>query len=136
VAWTPTIGTQIVAHLIGDYVLQSHWMAAKKSEKIYLAALHSFIYVIPFLIMRPTWITMAIIIGTHFVIDHWRWSRYVIWAQNMFGPKKYRLPFPKARDSGSAFPGTTPLTLATFLAIISDDVLHMICNSLAFWIGN
>jgi hypothetical protein len=43
--------SQIVAHLVGDYVLQSDWMALEKTEpgrKGWIAALvHGLVYTIP-----------------------------------------------------------------------------------------
>jgi hypothetical protein len=134
-SWTPTIGTQIVAHLIGDYVLQPHWMAVQKTEKIQIAAGHALLYLVPFLIMRPSWLTMLLIVTSHFVIDHWRLSRFVVWAQNQFGPKQYRIAFPRDR-TGDGLPWTMPLNVFTFLLIVTDDVLHLVANSVAFWIGN
>ena len=43
---------QLVAHAVGDYVLQSEWMAVEKTK------------------------------GTHFVIDRWQLARYVAWLKN------------------------------------------------------
>ena len=40
---------QILAHLIGDYLLQSHWMAQEKTKRSIAAAVHAVSYTLPFL---------------------------------------------------------------------------------------
>lgn len=77
---------QIVAHLVGDYVLQSDWMAATKTKKSVAALAHVLTYAIPFLFLRPSIWAMAFIIGTHFIIDRWRLARLVVWAKNWIAP--------------------------------------------------
>lgn len=42
---------QIVAHLVGDYILQSHWMATEKTKRSIAAATHAITYTLPFLLL-------------------------------------------------------------------------------------
>ena len=39
---------QIVAHLVGDYLLQSDWMAREKHRRLDAAVLHVVFYTLPF----------------------------------------------------------------------------------------
>jgi hypothetical protein len=111
---------QIVAHLVGDYLLQSHWMATEKTKRSYAAAAHAITYAAPFL-----WITLdpwalAAIVGSHFVIDRYRLARFVVWAKNGFnGPV-----------TATGYPDDTPPWLAVWLLIIADNTLHLLCNGL------
>jgi Protein of unknown function (DUF3307) len=78
---------QLVAHAIGDYVLQSDWMASEKTKKSVAAVAHVLTYFLPFLCLTLSWKALLFIIGTHFVIDRWRLARYVCWAKNWLAPR-------------------------------------------------
>ena len=40
---------QLLAHAIGDYVIQSDWMATSKTKQSFAAGVHAVSYAIPFL---------------------------------------------------------------------------------------
>lgn len=124
--------SQIVAHLVGDYLLQSDWMATEKVRRSFPAAAHAVMYSLPFLFLRPSLPGWAFIVVTHFVIDRWRLARYVVWAKNFIGPWGWRPS--RARWSEYAATGyheSRPVWLATWLTIIADNTLHLICNAVA-----
>lgn len=77
---------QLLAHLIGDYCLQSHWMATTKTSKSSAALIHAVLYTVPFLLITRTPVVLAVICSTHFVIDRWRLARYVVWLKNWLAP--------------------------------------------------
>lgn len=78
---------QIFAHVAGDYILQSHWLATEKTRKHLAAAIHATVYGLPFLIaFWPSWSALVVIVGTHFVIDRWRLARFVVWLKNFIAP--------------------------------------------------
>jgi len=89
----------IVCHLIGDYVLQSDWMALKKTERSFegavAAAVHSFLYALPFwglfclsgMDFWSSWQATVLIAGTHAFIDHIRIARLVCWLKNFLSPR-------------------------------------------------
>ena len=79
---------QLLCHLVGDYILQSHWMATTKTKASMPALIHAVCYSLPFLFLRPSPEALAMIVSTHFVIDRWRLARYLIWAKNWIGPNK------------------------------------------------
>lgn len=46
----------ILAHLIGDYLIQSHWMATEKTKRWWPAIAHAVTYGLPYLIVtRSPW---------------------------------------------------------------------------------
>jgi hypothetical protein len=77
---------QIVAHLVGDYILQSDWMANEKTKRSVAALAHVLCYSLPFLFFRPSLAAWAFIGVTHFVIDRWRLARWVVYFKNWLAP--------------------------------------------------
>lgn len=73
---------QLLAHAVGDYILQSDWMANEKTKKSIAALAHIATYGLPFLLLRPSWTAYAVIVGTHFIIDRWRLARFVVALKN------------------------------------------------------
>jgi len=67
---------QLLAHLLGDYVLQNHWMANTKTKSSLAALVHVLLYGIPFLFLTSAWWQWVIIVGTHYVIDRYRLAAY------------------------------------------------------------
>src|SRR6185369_539474 len=83
--------TQLIAHALGDYLLQSGWMALNKTKSWIPATVHGIVYAIPFiLILHPSLAALAVIVGTHIVIDHYRLARYVCWTKEWFSPRRPR----------------------------------------------
>jgi hypothetical protein len=86
------------AHLVGDYLLQSDYMAAEKTQHWKPAVQHGLLYAVPFLPIlwvssAPVWalvVAMAAIAGTHIPIDHYRLARYVVWLKNQWAPRSWR----------------------------------------------
>jgi hypothetical protein len=120
---------QLLAHAVGDYLLQSHWMATEKTKRSLAAAAHALTYGLPFLAFRPSWAALAVIVGTHFVIDRWRLARFVVAAKNFLGPVR---TWPDSRAvAGTGYDPDLPPWLAVWLLIIADNTLHVLINGLA-----
>lgn len=127
---------QLVAHAVGDYILQSDWMADNKTKSSYAAALHAITYTFPFLFITASPLALLVICVTHFFIDRFRLARYVVWLKN--GPLTYA---PTTDDwrwqwkplTATGYADTKPPWLSTWLYIIADNILHVICNALAIW---
>lgn len=115
---------QFVAHLVGDFVLQSDWMASEKVRSHLAAAVHVIVYSLPFLFITQSPEVLAVIAGTHFVIDRWRLARFVVWVKNT----PWR-PWAECAATGSH--ESRPAYLAVWLLIIVDNTMHLICNGLA-----
>lgn len=146
--------TQLICHALGDYVLQSDWMANQKTKSHIPALVHAFAYSIPFWFLKPSPLALVVIISTHFVIDRWRLARYVCWAKNWLCPfwveikeleyvntpelrghiiKGYKRKFVSAWSECTAtdYPPGTPPFLAVWLLIITDNLMHIVINALA-----
>lgn len=114
---------QLVAHLIGDYILQSHWMATEKTKRSSAALIHAACYTLPFLLITLNPAALVIIFGTHFFIDRFRLARFVVWAKNgCRGP-----------ITSTGYPDYIPPWLSVWLLIIADNTLHIVINGLAIW---
>lgn len=120
---------QLIAHLIGDYFLQSDWMASEKTKKSLAALAHVFTYTIPFLFLTRSITALAVVMGTHFIIDRWRLARYVCWVKNWAAPLGWNKPWSEC--AGTGYTSDKPAFLAIWLLIIVDNTMHIICNALA-----
>ena len=140
----------LVAHAVGDYVVQSDWMANTKTERSgkgwWAAIVHGVTYTLPFLLLTTDPVALAIIAGTHVVIDHWRLARYVVWARNWLSPlrirrgsphesrvvlESYNPPWRECKATG--FPERRPLWLVMWLLFIVDNLMHVAINVAAIW---
>ena len=114
---------QVLAHFIGDYILQSHWMATQKTKDSKAALAHAGAYTLPFLTLKPRPKQVAVVFGTHFLIDRFRLARYVMWAKDFLAPRgqKHELTATGMQDD-------VPPFLSMWLMIIVDNLLHIIIN--------
>lgn len=118
----------LIAHLIGDYVLQSHVMALKKTQDGLWALLHATLYGTPYAALLgyyagTTWISFAmllILVLTHAVIDRYRLA--VSWC------RWYGVGFPGFWMEARHFQKPPP-ELATWLPILVDNTLHLTINT-------
>lgn len=67
----------IMCHLIGDYVLQSDFIAQTKGNNWYHLLVHCFLYIVPFYIVFGFDWKLIVILITHIVIDPLkaRWNK-------------------------------------------------------------
>lgn len=149
-------GDQILAHLLGDYIFQSHWMATEKTKRAWPAVCHVITYSIGFWYLAPSLKAMAFILASHYFIDRYRLARYVIWLKNHVSPSseielvqapstgdasgpggnvnQYRLVqywLPWEECKGTGYPKETPAWMSVWLLIIADNALHLLCNGFA-----
>lgn len=116
----------LLAHLVGDYLLQSHWMANEKTKHWWPAWAHALTYGVPFLLVTQSPAALAVIVGTHAVIDRYRLARHVVWAKNLVAPKPWHRPWRECSATG--YPPDTPPWLAVWLMIIADNTIHLVIN--------
>jgi len=135
---------QLVAHAVGDYVLQSDWMANEKTKRSVAAVVHALCYTIPFVFLTWSWQALLVVTVTHFVIDRWRLARFVCWVKNFLSPRRTETPLdmfggsdislwwhPWAECSGTGYHSSRPPWMAVWLMIIADNVMHVTINALA-----
>lgn len=124
--------SQLVAHGVGDYLLQSHWMANRKTSSSVAAAAHVATYTVPFAFLTQDPLALALIAGTHFLIDRFRLARFVVFAKNHIAP---RSAWPKAQTA-TGYDADVPPWLAVWLLIIADNILHILINAAVLtWIA-
>lgn len=76
----------IVVSLVGDYLVQSDWMATEKTKRTTAALAHAIVYTLCFLVLTRSPRALAIIGASHFAIDRWRLARFVCYAKNFLAP--------------------------------------------------
>lgn len=119
---------QLVAHLVGDYIFQTHWMAVRKTEDSFAALVHAVTYSLPFLLLTTSWMALTVIIVTHFLIDRWRLARHLTWFKNQLVPSRYRFQW---SASSTGYHPDLPPFIAVMLLFITDNTMHIIINGLA-----
>jgi hypothetical protein len=122
---------QLILHMIGDYVTQSHRMANEKTRSWLWAISHSVTYGLPFLLIA-NWRAVAVIVVTHVFIDRLRLIRYVVFLKNWLNDVSLRW----SECSGTGYDKGVPSWLAVWLMIAADNTLHIAINYLAVkWLG-
>jgi len=134
--------------MIGDYLLQSDWMAQKKTSSRLAAVAHCWTYCVPFAVMlyfqgkSLNLNTIGVICGiysTHYFIDRFRLARYVCWLKNFLAPRwieqywvglymSRNYPWKYCRATG--YHSGRAAWLSVWLMIIADNTLHVISNGL------
>lgn len=123
-------GDQLLLHVVGDYLIQSDWMATEKTKRSLAALAHVVSYALPFLLLTRSIAALAVIAGTHFVIDRWRLARYVCWAKNWLAPRKWNPPWSECTKTG--FPDDKqPAWIALWIMIVVDNAMHVVINGAA-----
>lgn len=119
----------LIAHLFGDYVFQTNYMALEKTSKWLPAVLHGLTYTLPFLFATHSLAALLVIGGTHIIIDRFRLARHLMWFKNQLAPKAYRPDRSALRTTG--YPESTPAWMSTWLMIVADNSVHIAINVLA-----
>lgn len=134
--------SEFLAHAVGDYVVQSDWMAAEKTKRCLPAVLHAASYAACFLPVTRNPRAILTIGLSHFVIDRWRLAKYLCWAKNQAAPAEYRYPLTHADGTGYHTTNIAPYVhqltgcgaagkpawLSGWLMIIADNTTHLLIN--------
>ena len=114
---------QLLAHLVGDYVLQNGWLGTTKKNRNFMGGvaclIHCLIYTSVFLFITTNPIHLALIFITHFVIDRYHWIEWFI----MIKEKEMDI-------TNHGFPKDTPHYFALWRFIIDDNTFHLVLNYL------
>jgi hypothetical protein len=119
----------ILAHLVGDYLIQSDWMANEKTKRWWPAIAHGLTYTIPYALVTQSPLALAVIAGTHIIIDHYRLARHIAWFKNQAAPKAFRTKWEDCKGTG--YPADKAPFMAVWLMIIADNTIHLVINALA-----
>lgn len=119
----------ILAHLVGDYVIQSDWMASEKTKRWWPAIAHGLTYTLPYALVTQSLLALAVIAGTHIIIDRYRLARHIAWAKNQVAPKAFRSQWEDCKGTG--YPSDKPPFMAVWLMIIADNTVHLLINTAA-----
>jgi hypothetical protein len=100
---------------VGDYVLQTDWMAKNKTSNLFAALVHSFFYALPFVLIAGLSWALFVIFFTHILIDHYRLAGAIMRMKQWSW---------KRADSSA----TTPSDLNLMLLIVIDNTIHLTIN--------
>lgn len=118
---------QLLAHLVGDYFLQTDWMATEKTKRWGPAVVHGLTYAAPFLALTRSPGRLAVIAGTHAVIDRYRLAKRLVWLKEQgITPTSWCYPWSEAGPYGYA--SDKPEWMAFWLMIIVDNLAHLLIN--------
>jgi hypothetical protein len=104
----------IYAHLIGDFLFQTHEIAIKKKTSSIFCSYHVVCYIVPFLLCGLTSWQLVLIAAQHFVIDR---TGFVVWFMKW---------------KGSA--GFTEPPMAPWSIIVMDNILHILWIAFVVWL--
>jgi hypothetical protein len=126
-AFVPSTGLRLaLAHLAGDYLLQTHHQATAKTSAWGPALAHAATYTAAHLaVTRSPW-RLLVIGGTHAVIDRYRLAKHVVWAKNQLAPAAARPP-----HTATGYPDDVPPWMAVWLLIAADNTIHLLVNAAA-----
>ena len=103
---------QLICHLIGDFCLQNDYIAERKTRNTAVCLMHVLLYSVPFFaLIGPSWPAMAVIVGTHFLIDRFSLTRLWVNGFKIGVEKDYPIRF--------------------WLYVIVDNTIHLTINYVA-----
>ena len=142
---------QLLVHLLGDYALQSDYMALNKSKRTIPCLVHVLIYTSCFLLLTTSWKALLVIGVTHFLLDrfHTPLKRF-IWLRGHLNPKFVYPEYAKCDTTGyyddspfntkkaTSGDGSTEMYhkprlffISMWLYIVHDNFLHLVINFFA-----
>ncbi|NIA19527.1 MAG: DUF3307 domain-containing protein [Xanthomonadaceae bacterium] len=75
----------LTAHLFGDFVIQTDWMANNKKNSSWACGIHVGTYMLPFLVCGLHWWQLALIAVQHFAQDR---SGFITWFLQTTGKRE------------------------------------------------
>jgi hypothetical protein len=65
-----------LAHLVGDFLIQTDWMATRKRQSSGVCAIHALTYLLPFLALGYGWLILLLVGCEHFLQDRFGLARW------------------------------------------------------------
>lgn len=78
----------ILAHFIGDFVIQNDWMAINKKKSTFVCSVHVITYMLPFLLVSLTPLQFLLIGVQHFIQDRSNFIKWYCKVTNKFQDEK------------------------------------------------
>jgi len=137
---------QLLAHLGGDFIFQSDWMALNKSKRTLPCLIHVLLYTSIFLFVTTSWKALVVIGGTHFIIDRFPIIiRKLIWYKNHMNSTlsypRYEYcdttgyfddsPYNTCKEGQVDTGGKRHFYITIWLYIITDNLIHLFINYMA-----
>mgnify|MGYP001558217861 FL=1 len=95
-----------LAHLIGDYIFQTDYMAVGKKRSSWICAFHVLLYIVPFLCCDLSWWQLVAIGIQHFAQDR---TNFIVCLMILKGSGKFAEP-----------------PMAPWSIIITDNIVHVL----------
>jgi hypothetical protein len=106
----------LLAHLIGDFILQNDFMADNKKKSNWVCLLHVLLYIFPFLCLNMLWWQLVLIGIQHYIQDR---TQLVTW-------------FMRAKGSWNfAIGPCSPWSI-----IVTDNIIHLLWIYLVVWMAH
>lgn len=144
----------LLCHFIGDFLLQTDWMAMNKGKKTFNCLVHVLIYTACFTVLTLSWKALLFIAVTHFMFDRFPIiiKKLIYWKNHfptmMYPDFKYcdttgyydDSPYNSKKAENDdftkawmplAFGAPRHFFITVWLYIVTDNVLHLICNLIA-----
>lgn len=96
----------VLAHFVGDFLLQTHEMAVRKKTSSIFCSFHVACYIVPFLLCGLAWWQLLLIMVQHFIQDR---TGLVVWLMKVKG------------SAGFIEPPFGPWSI-----IVMDNILHIL----------
>jgi hypothetical protein len=132
---------ELLAHLVGDYILQTDAMATKKTKSWWWALFHAAAYTASFLALTRNPLRLGIIFATHAAIDRYRLARFIVaaknwtthrtWIRQQVGRCAVYYPTAGPFATNTGYSEDMPPWMAVWLLIIADNTLHLLINHAA-----
>ena len=100
----------LLAHFVGDFLLQTDWMAANKKKSSLVCLFHIATYLVPFLLTPLLWWQIGLIGIQHFAQDR---TNVVVWLMRVKGSEDFTKP-----------------PCAPWSIIVTDNILHILWMAL------
>jgi hypothetical protein len=102
----------ILCHLVGDFFIQTDWMARNKRVKPWVCAMHAVTYALPFILVGISPLQGGLTAFTHYAVDVWGLGR---WFMKHTGHEEF---------------ATGPL--APWSIVLTDQIIHLLCLQAIF----
>jgi hypothetical protein len=105
----------LLAHMVGDFVIQNDWMASGKKRSSVICLVHALTYIVPFIILcECNWWQLFLITSQHHLQDR---DGFVLWFMKKSG-KEIFATVPCAPWSVFAVDATFHLTWIYFIVTL------------------